>query len=307
MRIAIMGAGALGTYYGALLKRAGQDVTFIARGDHLRALQEKGVKVKSFFGNFDIASVQATAKPTEVGVVDLILFTVKTYDTISAASSMAPLIGPHTAVIPIQNINMADEIGAIVGMDHMLGGLSYVFVARDGPGIINQTSNFHRIIFGEFSNKITSRAEAIRKVLETCGATILLTENIQKELWNKLLFISPSCAVGSIVRLTSGEYREVPETRNLLTNAMREIEAIARFQGVALDKDIVEQQLKFIDNLAPGATTSMQRDVIAGHRSEFEELIGKIMRMADDAKISAPTYRFLYAALKPVENKARRV
>lgn len=306
MRIAVMGAGALGTYYGALLKKAGQDVTFIARGDHLRALQEKGVKVKSFFGNFDITSIQATERPADVGVVDFILFTVKTYDTTLAASAMSAMIGPETVIVPIQNMSMADEIGALVGMEHMLGGLSYIYVARDAPGIINQTSNFHRIIFGEFSNKITPRAEAIRKILETSGATIVLTENIQKELWNKLLFISPSCAVSSILRLPAGEYRDVAETRDLLTKAMREVEVIARSQAVVLDKDIVDQQLKFIDNLAPGATTSMQRDVAAGRRSEFEELVGKIIRIAEDAGIPVPTYRFLYAALKPVENKARK-
>lgn len=305
MRIAIMGSGALGTYYGALLKKAGQDVFFIARGDHLRALQETGIKIKSFFGNFDVVPIQATDKPEEVGKVDLILFTVKTYDTISAASLMKPMIGNETAVLPLQNMNMTNEIGTLVGMEHMLGGLSYIYVARESPGVINQTSNFHRIIFGELNNEITTRAKMISEVLETSGATIVLTENIQKELWRKLLFISPSCAISSILRLPAGDYREVIETRDLLTNAMREIEIIARSQGVDLDKDIVDQQLKLVDSLAPGATTSMQRDVSSGHRSEFEELVGKVIRMADQAKIQVPTYRFLYAALKPIENKAR--
>lgn len=307
MKISVMGAGAVGSYYGGLLARAGQDVTLITRGPHLHAMREKGLKINSFFGDFEVSSIQATDDPTKVGPVDLILFTVKTYDTDSATEAMSPMIGSNTSVVPLQNANMAERIGRDVGMEHMLGGLTYVYTAREAPGLIRQTSNFHRIVFGEFSGRITPRAEAIRKTLETSGATIILTDDIQKELWSKLLFISPSAGVSSIARLPSGHYRSVPETRALLIEAMSEIEAIARARGVKLDSDIVEQKIKLIDSLEPGAMTSTQRDVMAGRPSEMEELIGMIVIMGKELNLPTPASRFMYAALKPVELKARQV
>jgi 2-dehydropantoate 2-reductase len=305
MKIAIMGAGAVGAYYGALLARAGQDVTFIARGKHLAAMRENGLKVNSFFGDFHLSPVQATDNPASVGPVDLILFTVKTYDAISAARAMLPMIGEETAVITMQNMNMAEQVGEIIGFEHILGSVTYVFTAVSEPGVISQTSDFHRIIFGEFSNEVTSRAEAIRDVLESSGATIRLSDDIQEALWSKLLVISPLGGVSSVVRVPAGQYRDVPESRLMLIKAMTELESLARAQGVNLDADIVEQKMRFVDGLEPGAITSMQRDVLAGRPSEMEELIGMVCRMAEETGVSAPTYQFIYAALKPAEVKAR--
>jgi 2-dehydropantoate 2-reductase len=305
MKIAIMGAGAVGAYYGALLVRAGYDVTFIARGKHLEAMQENGLRVKSYFGDFHLPAVQATDDPAGVGPVDLILFTVKTYDAISAAEAMRPMVGPQTSVVTMQNMDMSEQVGAVIGLEHILGSVTYVFSAVSEPGVISQTSNFHRIIFGEFSNEHTPRVEAIRAVLERSGATIILSDDIQKELWSKLLVISPLGGVSSVVRVPAGDYRGVPETRNMLINAMKELESLARARGVNLDKDVVAQKMQFVDNLEPGAITSMQRDVLAGRRSEMEELVGMVCRMAEESGVSVPTYEFMYAALKPVEMKVR--
>jgi 2-dehydropantoate 2-reductase len=305
MKIGIMGAGAVGAYYGALLVRAGHDVAFIARGKHLEAMQENGLRVKSYFGDFHLPAVQATDDPAEVGPADLILFTVKTYDAVSAAEAMLPMVGPQTSVVAMQNMDMSAQVGEIIGFEHILGSVTYVFSAVEAPGVISQTSNFHRIIFGEFSNEPTPRAEAIRAVLERSGATIILSDDIQKELWSKLLVISPLGGVSSVVRVPAGDYRSVPETRNMLINAMKELESLARARGVNLDKDVVAQKMQFVDNLEPGAITSMQRDVLAGRRSEMEELVGMVCQMAEDAGISLPTYQFIYAALKPGEMKVR--
>lgn len=305
MKIAIMGAGAVGGYYGALLARAGQDVTFIARGKHLQAMQEDGLRVKSYFGDFHLRSVQATDDPAGVGPVDLILFTVKTYDAVSAAKDMRPMVGAETAVVAMQNMNMAEQIGEVIGFEHILGSVTYVFSAVQSPGVISQTSDFHRIIFGEFSQEITPRAEAIRDVLETSGATIILSGNIQEALWSKLLLISPMGGVSSVVRVPAGDYRDVPESREMLTNAMKELKSLAQARGVNLDDDIVEQKMQFVDNLEPGAITSMQRDVLSGRQSEMEELVGMVCEMAAESNVPAPTYNFLYAALKPGEMRAR--
>ncbi len=305
MKIAIMGAGAIGAYYGALLARAGQDVTFIARGNHLQAMQQAGLQVKSYFGDFHLPTVQATDNPATVGVVDLILFTVKTYDAVSAAQAMQPMVGPETAVLTMQNMNMAQQVGEIIGLEHILGSVTYVFSAVQAPGIISHTSNFHRLIFGEFSNQITPRAEAIRDVLETSGAMIVLSEDIQVALWDKLMAISPLAAVSSVVGVPVGRYRDIPETRGLLHQAMTELESLARTRGVNLDPDVVQQKMRFVDGLEPGAIPSMQRDVLAGRPSEMEELVGMVVRIAAESTVDAPTYNFIYAALKPGELKAR--
>lgn len=305
MKISVMGAGAVGAYFGALLARAGQDVTFIARGKHLQAMRQNGLKVKSFFGDFDLPAVQATDNPADVGPVDLILFTVKTYDAISAAEAMLSMVGPATSVVTMQNMNMAEQVGEVIGLEHILGSVTYVFSAVESPGVIRQTSDFHRIIFGEFSNEITPRAEAVRDILATSGATIVLSHDIQEALWSKLLVISPLGGVSSIVRVPVGSYRDVPESRAMLKKTMRELESLARSQGVNLDDDILAQKMQFVDSLEPGAITSMQRDVLAGRRSEMEELIGMVCQMAEKAGIPAPTYQFIYAALKPGEMKAR--
>jgi 2-dehydropantoate 2-reductase len=306
MKIAIMGAGAVGAYYGALLARKGQNVTFIARGKHLEAMQQNGLQVKSYFGDFNLSAVQATDDPSKVGTVDLILFTVKTYDAISAAEVMVPMVGPDTSVITMQNMDMSRQVGEIIGLEHILGSVTYVFSAVASPGIISQTSDFHRIIFGEFSNKITPRAEAIRDVLESSGATIILSDNIQKDLWSKLLVISPMGGVSSVVRVPVGGYRDVPESREMLIKAMKELESLAGARDVVLDDDAVVQKMQFVDNLEPGAITSMQRDVLAGRQSEMEELIGLVCQMARDSGVSVPVYDFMYAALKPAEIRARQ-
>ena len=306
MKIAVVGSGAVGCYYGALLAKSGQDVTFIARGENLTRLKTQGIRMKSHFGDFDLAQVNATDSPVSVGYVDLILFCVKTYATEQAAKSMLPLIGPDTVVMPLQNGNMTELLGEIVGIQHILGGLTYIFVNREAPGVINQTSNFHRIIFGELNGEKSSRAQAIHNVLEQCGVTAILSDDITRELWSKLMFISPIGAVSSIVRLPVGEYRNVPETRALLLNAMKEIDMVAKSKGVNFDSNIVAQKMELVDNLNPQSMTSMQRDIMAGLTSEVEELVQAINVMGNQNGIPTPTYQFMYSVLKPVEVRARQ-
>jgi 2-dehydropantoate 2-reductase len=306
MKIAIVGSGAVGCYYGALMAKSGQDVTFIARGENLTSLKTHGIRVKSHFGDFVLPQVNATDDPMSVGYVDLILLCVKTYATEQAAKSMLPLIGPDTVVIPLQNGNMTEQLGELVGIQHILGGLTYIFVSREAAGVINQTSNFHRIIFGELNGEKSARAKAIHNVLEQCGLTAILSDNITQELWSKLMFISPMGAVSSIVRLPVGEYRNIPETRALLVNAMQEIESVAKAKGVKFDANIIAQKMELVDNLNPQSMTSMQRDVMAGTTSEVEELVQSINVMGNQNGIPTPTYQFMYSVLKPVEVRARQ-
>jgi 2-dehydropantoate 2-reductase len=306
MKIAVMGSGGVGGYYGGLLVRAGQDVTLIARGAHLAALREKGLQVKSVHDDFIIAPVQATDVPAEVGPVDLVMVCVKTPETEQAAEAIKPMVGTNTVVMSLQNgVDAAERIGVIVGMERMVGGATWISSAIEAPGVIRQISQFRRIVLGELAGGVTERVRAIADVLASTGATVEVTDNMMKVLWTKFVFIASISGIGSLTRLELGEYRAVPETRGLLVSLMREVEAIARASGVALGGDAVEETLALLDRVAPSVKPSMQRDVEAGRRSELESMIGVISRRGRELGIPTSTADMVYAALLPAELKAR--
>lgn len=307
MKIAIMGTGGVGGYYGGLLAKAGKDVTFIARGAHLQAIRKKGLQVKSIYGDFQVLKARATDKPADIGPVDIIIFATKTYQTDEAAKATKLMVGKDTVVVPLQNgVDAADRIGQVVGMDHMLGGATWLSAAIEAPGVIGQYSEFRRIALGEFSGKTTPRLTAVCDVLKETGATVEISDNILKVLWTKFVFISSVSAMGSLTRVTFGEYRGVPEARALLGEAIGEVVAVARARGVKLDEDILAKTQAFIDSSAPGIKPSMQRDVEAGKPSELESLIGIVVRMGAERNVPTSVMRFAYAMLKPGELKAQQ-
>ncbi len=306
MKIAVMGSGGVGGYYGGLLARAGYDVTLIARGAHRAALVEKGLQVKSVHGDFTVAPVQVTDTPAEVGPVDLVLVCVKTPDTDRAAQAIKPIVGPETTVMSLQNgIDAAERLGAVVGMEHVVGGATWISSAVESPGVIRQFSEIRRIVLGELDGRITARVQAIAEVLGSTGATAEVTDNILGVLWAKFVFIASISGIGSLTRLELGDYRAVPETRSLLVSLMREVEAVARAGGVSLERDIVEQALALTDSMAANIKPSMQRDVEAGRCSELESIIGVIGRKGREWGVATPVADMVYAALLPVELKAR--
>jgi len=306
MRIAIMGTGGVGGYYGGLLAQRSHDITFIARGAHLKAILENGLQVKSVHGDFHIKPAQATDDPTQVGPVDYVIFCTKAYALDEAAQQTAPLVGSDTTVIPLLNgIDAAERIGAVIGMQHMLGGVTWISSAVEAPGIIKQVSQFRRVVMGELDGQVTSRAQAIYKAFDETGIEVELSENILKILWTKFVFISAASGLGSLTRLPMGEYRSIPETRTMITNLMQEVEAVARAQGVKLDEDVVQKSLDFIDNAAPNIRASMQLDVAAGRRSELEAMIGVIGRKGRESGIPTPVADMIYAALLPIDTMAR--
>ncbi len=307
MKIAIMGTGGVGGYYGGLLAKAGRDVTFIARGAHLQAIRKTGLQIKSVHGDFQVSKARATDKPADVGQVDLIIFATKTYQTDEAAKAIKPMVGKDTVVVPLQNgVDAADRIGQVVGVDHLLGGATWLSAAIEAPGVIGQYSEFRRIALGEFSGKMTMRLTAVYDLLKETGAAVEISDNILKVLWTKFVFISSVSAMGSVTRVTFGEYRGVPEARALLGEAIDEVAAVARARGVKLDADILAKTQAFIDSSAPGIKPSMQRDVEAGKPSELESLIGVVVRMGAEKNVPAPVMRFAYAMLKPGELKAQQ-
>jgi 2-dehydropantoate 2-reductase len=306
MKILVMGTGGVGGYYGGLLAQQGNEVTFISRGAHLYAIRHEGLKVKSIHGDFTVFPASATEDPAKVEPVDLVLFCVKTYNTDDAAQAIRPVVGPQTVVLSLQNgIDAAERIGSIIGMEHVVGGATWLSSAVESPGAIKQISQFRRIVFGELAGGRSERIQSIFEVLNPTGITVEISENIQKVLWTKFVFISAVSSIGSLTRLPMGDYRSVPETRLLLSSIMHEVEALARAQGAALDDDVVAKSLEFMDNSGPHIKPSMQLDVESGRRTELESMVGVIGRKGRELGIPTPTADFVYGALLPVELKAR--
>jgi len=306
MKIIVMGSGGVGGYYGALLARHGNDVTFIARGAHLEAIRTNGLQVKSIFGDFSIHPAKAEAEPAQAGEADLVLFCTKTYSTEEAARALLPAIGPKTAVLSLQNgVDACERIGKIVGEEHVVGGATWLSSAVEAPGVIKHVSQFRRVVIGELDGRRSERIEAIDKVLKETGITVEIADDIRKVLWTKFVFISAASSLGSLTRLPIGEYRDVPETRQLIVSLMREVEALARAQGIALDQDVVQKALEFMDAAAPHIKASMQLDVENGRRTELDSMVGVIGRKGRELGVPTPAANFVYASLLPIELKAQ--
>ncbi len=306
MKIVIMGAGGVGGYYGGLLARKGHDVTFIARGAHLEAIREKGLQAKSVHGDFHVAPVKATDTAVEIGPADLVIFATKTYHTDEAARAINPIVHSGSVIISFQNgVDAAERIGAVVGQEHLLGGATWISAAIEEPGVIGQYSQFRRIVLGEFDGRTTPRVEAVHQVLQDIGVEVEIVDNILEVLWTKFVFIASVSAMGALTRVTFGEYRSVPETRAVLTEAIAEVTEVARAKGVRLDPDIVNKTLAFIDQGAPDIKPSMQRDVEAGRMSELESMIGIVVRLGKKLGVSTPLMQIAYAVLKPGQLKAK--
>ena len=305
MKVAVIGTGGVGGYYGGLLAQQGHEVTFVARGAHLEAIRKNGLQVKSVFGDFKIAPAQATDRPAEIGAVDLALFCVKTYSTDESAQTIRPIVGPQTAVLSLQNgVDSAERIGAVVGMEHVLGGATWISSAIEAPGVINQMSQFRRIVFGELDGGVTPRVQSIFEAFQSTGVTVEITQEILKILWTKFVFISAASGFGGLTRLPMGDFRAVPETRAMIVRLMKEVEAVGNVIQAHMDADVVEKSLAFMDVAAPHIKASMQLDVDAGRQFELEAMIGIISRKGLELGIPTPTADMIYALLLPLHLKA---
>jgi 2-dehydropantoate 2-reductase len=237
----------------------------------------------------------------------LVLVCVKTTHTEGAARAIPAMLGSDTMVLSLQNgIDAAERIGAIVGLDHMLGGVTWISSAIEAPGVIRQASAFRRIVVGELDGRATPRVRAIVAALQDTGASVELADDIHKVLWTKFVFIAALSGVGALTRLEIGDYRAVPPTRALLVDLMREVEGVARASGVPLEADVVDGALDIVDSAAPHIRASMQRDVETGRPSELESMIGVIGRKGRALGVTTPTADMVYAALLPVDRLARK-
>ena len=300
MRIAVMGTGGMGGYFGGLLARAGEDVTFIARGDHLEAIRNNGLTVKSkLSGDFNIPA-KATDNTHEIGPVDFVLFCVKAYDNAVAADQIRPLIGPETVVLSVQNgIDNEQQIGEVIGPEHIVGCVSYISSTIESSGVIAQTAGPGKIVFGEMQGGTSHRTETLQSTLQNSGITAELHSDIQVALWQKFLAICGVNGITALTRLPLGEILACEETCNLLKGTMEEVEAVARASGAALPDGCVDQSMDLFSSMGASVRGSMYYDLAAGRRLELEVLNGTVVRLGGEHGIPTPINFAIYAALKP--------
>jgi 2-dehydropantoate 2-reductase len=312
MRIAIIGAGGVGGYFGGKLAHGGLDVVFIVRGATLRALRTGGLRVDSIKGDFVIERPNATDDPATVGKVDAVFVTVKAWQIEEAAAlikpMIKPMIGDDTMVIPLENgIDAPDQLAAILGREHVLGGLCGIVSFIAAPGHIRHIGADPFVMFGELDNRRTARVEQLRDDCLRAGVQADIPADIHHALWSKFVFIAPMSGLGAATRMPIGVWRSMPETRDLATRAIREIVALALARGVDLGADAaVERTLARFDALNADATSSLQRDIIDGKPSELYAQLGAVVRLGREAGVPTPVCEMLLALLLPQEENARK-
>ena len=307
MRIAVYGAGAVGGYFGGRLAQAGEDVTFIARGAHLRAMESDGLQVKSIAGDFAVAPARVTDDPASVGVADVVLVGVKAWQIAEAATAMRPLIGENTIVVPLENgIEAPAELARAIGGSHALGGLCRILAYIVAPGCIEHAGIEPYVAFGELDGTRSDRAERLLAAFGRAqGLRAEIPDDIRVAMWNKFLLIASWSGIGALTRVPIGIIRSTPETRALLLRALREICAVALSQGIVLAPESADRAMAYVDTLPAEGTTSMQRDVMGGRPSELDAQMGAIVRLGDSAGVDVTLHRIIFAALLPLERTAR--
>jgi 2-dehydropantoate 2-reductase len=299
MRIAVVGAGGVGGYFGAKLARAGESVVMLARGGHLAAIRRDGIRVRSAPEGESVATVDAVESFAGQPPVDMALFCVKSFDTRSAAEALRPVVGPSTGVVSLQNgVDNEEIIDEMLGPGVALGGAAYVFAGIEAPGLIRHTFA-GRIVFGELDGRVSDRATQLRDALARAGVPVEVTGEIRRVLWEKYLLISAQAGMTAITRSPAGVLRETPEAWRMYRRIVEELAALARAAGVTLTSDVVETVMKQATAVAPGAYSSLHDDLVQGRRLELEALHGHAVRLAERHGVPAPMVFAVYAALKP--------
>lgn len=303
MRIAVMGAGGVGGCLGALLAYAGNDVSLIARGAHLDAIQANGLRLKRDGGEF-VVRPQATHDPFEIGPVDLVLFTVKTYHNTEAIPALSPMVGSDTAVLTLQNgVESHLQLADFLGPGHILPGAYWTASSVDSAGVVALVGEAPRLSLGEESGGISERAEAVRDVLLEAGIQADLSPDPLQVIWSKFVVLCSIAGATSAARTRIKELIQAPRGFDLFASAMREVDAVGRAKGVNLPEGLVEQQIEFIQGF-PDFQNSMHADFESGRRTELEALNGAVVRMGQEAGVPTPVNQFIYAVLAPLKDGA---
>jgi 2-dehydropantoate 2-reductase len=306
MRIAIFGAGSVGAYFGGRLSQAGEDVFFIARGEHLNTMLNQGLRVDSINGDFVVQPVQATDDPSKIGKVDMVLVGVKAWQVSEAAEAMRPLIGPETFVLPLQNgLEAPAQLSEILGDQHVLGGLCGLFSYVMGPGHIVHAGYDPFVKFGELDNHRSQRVELLLDTFKRAEVNAEIPPDIQVAMWMKFMFVEVFSGIGAVTRAPVGIWRSLPETRLMAELSLQEIIALATARAISLPEEALQTIMTMYDGLDPQSTASLQRDVMEGRPSELESQIGAVVRFGQEADVATPQHTFIYRSLLPMELRAR--
>jgi 2-dehydropantoate 2-reductase len=307
MKIVIVGSGGVGGYFGARLARAGEDVTFVARGAHLQAIREHGMRIRSAVdGEW---SVKATAVETLEGhaPADIVLLCVKSYDTEQAAELIRPVVGEHTAILSLQNgIDNEGKLARLYGDDRVLGGVAYIFSNIEAPGVIAH-HQLGRIVFGRLDGQASERATAFADACNRAGITAEISRDIRKTLWEKYVFLVALAGTTTVTRLPVAFIREVPQTRRLWQLQIDELLALAEADGAALDAEVKARCVRLLESLAPGNYSSLYQDLMNGKRLELDALHGHATRLGESFGVPTPTLFAVYAALRPYLDGAPKI
>ncbi len=291
MRIGIMGTGGVGGYFGARLALGGADVRFVARGAHLRAMRDEGLRIEGP-EPMHLARVNATDDPSEIGPVDLVLLCVKLWDTGHALERIRPMVGPRTAVLSLQNGVLKDDaVRAAYGDARTMGGVCYIAATIDRPGVIRQTGPMQRLVFGEHDGSRSARAEALLAACRAGGVNGELSTDVRREIWQKFVFLAGLSGCTTTIRRPIGPIRTHPRTRALFLDVMREVVEVGRAHGVALPENYAEVRLKLSDELSPEMTSSMHHDLERGNRLEVRWLAGAVVELGRQVGVPTPLNR----------------
>jgi 2-dehydropantoate 2-reductase len=299
MRFAIIGSGGVGGYFGARLAATGNEVTFVARGAHLLAIKEHGLKVVSSLGDLHLENVRCTDDTASIGTVDVVMIAVKLWSTEEAAHAAKPLLGKDTAVVSFQNgVVAVDTLTPIVGRQHVMGGVANIAALIEEPGVIRHNGTMASLFFGELDGTRSRRAEALLAECKRAGIHAELVSDVHFAIWEKFVRLVTMSAMTSLTRLPIGPIREDPDTRALLVQVMREVVAVGRAKGARFPDDIIEDQLKRIDSYPTTMVASMCGDLRRGNRLELPWLSGTVAGLGKELGIPTPANQFVYAALK---------
>ncbi len=302
MKIAMMGSGGIGGYYGGRLADAGADVSFIARGAHLAAMRENGLKVISPLGDFHLPHVTATDDPATIGTADIVMFCVKLYDVEETCELIKPLIGQNTAVISFLNgIDSEDRMRVILGDRAVVGGTAQIPSNIAEPGVIEHKASLAALEFGELDGRDSKRLQNFYKVCTDAGIQTFLVKNIETHIWLKFAILVPFATACCLTRLPGKILIEEPVVQEIAVGAMKEVIALAQAKGVQLPPDALESRMALLSNFS-NAMPSMLVDLLAGKRIELEGLQGAVVRMGKELGVSVPVHQVAYAALKPYVN-----
>ena len=302
MRIAIIGSGGLGGYFGGRLAESGADVAFIARGAHLQALRANGLRIESPNGNLHLKEIVATDDATAIGPVDVVLFAVKLYDTGAATPLLAPLIGADTVVIPLQNgVESVDTLAATVARRHLAGGTAYIQASIAAPGVVRHIA-LDRIIFGELDGTRSARLERFFSACNEAGLSATLTEHIDVEMWSKFVHITVMSGMTTVTRSSVGPLRDDPDLLAMWQAAVVESIAVGRAKGIDLPRTLAPDLMELVQTLPAQARSSMLGDLERQRRLELPWLSGAIVRMGQALDVQTPIHRFITTVLKPHVN-----